>query len=64
MHHFFRNIGIVLGGSLRHIFRNNDPVITAAVLPVWFMLLFVYVISCALLLVLETNAYFFTDSKK
>ncbi|AIQ12942.1 ABC transporter permease [Paenibacillus durus] len=41
--HFFIDISVMLGRSMRHIFRSMDTIITVTLLPIAFMLLFVYV---------------------
>lgn len=44
---FFNDMGIMLGRSLRHIFRSMDTIITVTIMPIAFMLLFVYVFGGA-----------------
>src|SRR4030042_2148576 len=39
---------VMLGRSMRHIFRSMDTIIKAALMPILFMLLFVYVFGCAI----------------
>lgn len=46
--HFFRELGVMLGRSLRHISRSMDTIITVAVMPIALMLLFVYVFGGAI----------------
>jgi len=46
--HFFGDTGVLLGRSLRHITRSLDTIITTAIMPVGFMLLFVYVLGGAI----------------
>ncbi|HEY4019573.1 MAG TPA: ABC transporter permease [Pseudonocardiaceae bacterium] len=46
--HFFGDTSILLGRSLRHIARSPDTIITTAVMPIAFMLLFVYVFGGAI----------------
>ncbi|WP_069165833.1 ABC transporter permease [Nocardia altamirensis] len=46
--HFFGDTAILLGRSLRHITRSMDTIITTAVMPIAFMLLFVYVFGGAI----------------
>jgi ABC-2 type transport system permease protein len=46
--HFFSNSTVLLGRSLRHIGRSPDTIITTAVMPIGFMLLFVYVFGGAI----------------
>src|SRR6266498_4640248 len=48
MNTYFRkadDMGIMLGRSMRHIFRSLDTIITVTIMPIMFMLLFVYVFS-------------------
>ncbi|WP_406037408.1 ABC transporter permease [Micromonospora sp. NBC_00898] len=46
--HFFGDTTVLLGRSLRHIGRSPDTIITTAVMPIAFMLLFVYVFGGAI----------------
>ncbi|WP_328650219.1 ABC transporter permease [Micromonospora sp. NBC_00330] len=46
--HFLGDTTVLLGRSLRHIVRSPDTIITTAVMPVAFMLLFVYVFGGAI----------------
>ncbi len=46
--YFFSDMGVMLGRSLRHIFRSMDTIITVALMPIAFMLLFVYVFGGAI----------------
>jgi ABC-2 type transport system permease protein len=46
--HFFRDTAVLLGRSLRHIARSPDTIITTTVMPIAFMLLFVYVFGGAI----------------
>lgn len=46
--HFFGDTAVLLGRSLRHIARSPDTIITTAVMPIAFMLLFVYVFGGAI----------------
>jgi len=46
--HFFGDTAILLGRSLRHIGRSPDTIITTAIMPIAFMLLFVYVFGGAI----------------
>ncbi len=46
--HFFSDTALLTGRSLRHIARSPDTIITTAVMPVAFMLLFVYVLGGAI----------------
>jgi ABC-2 type transport system permease protein len=45
---FARDTAVLLGRSLRHVTRSPDTVITTAVMPIAFMLLFVYVFGGAI----------------
>ena len=46
--HFFGDTTVLLGRSLRHITRSMDTIITTAIMPIAFMLLFVYVFGGAI----------------
>ena len=46
--HFFSDLGVMLGRSLRHTFRSLDTIITVTIMPIAFMLLFVYVFGGAI----------------
>ncbi|MFQ6226114.1 ABC transporter permease [Nocardia sp. NPDC002869] len=46
--HFFADTTLLLGRSLRHITRSVDTVITTTIIPIAFMLLFVYVFGGAI----------------
>ncbi|BAL88522.1 putative ABC transporter permease protein [Actinoplanes missouriensis 431] len=46
--HFIGDTAVLLGRSLRHIARSPDTIITTAVMPIAFMLLFVYVFGGAI----------------
>ncbi|HEY3868128.1 MAG TPA: ABC transporter permease [Actinocrinis sp.] len=46
--HFFSDTAVLLGRSLRHILRSPDTIITTTVMPIAFMLLFVYVFGGAI----------------
>jgi ABC-2 type transport system permease protein len=46
--HFFGDTAVLLGRSMRHIFRSVDTIITTAITPVALMLLFVYVFGGAI----------------
>src|SRR3954451_17276614 len=50
--HFLSDTAFLLGRSLRHITRSPDTVITTLIMPIAFMLLFVYVFGGAI----ETGA--------
>jgi len=45
---FFSDMGVMLGRSMRHIFRSMDTIITVTIMPIMFMLLFVYVFGGAI----------------
>ncbi len=45
---FFSDIDVMLGRSMRHIFRSMDTIITVTIMPIAFMLLFVYVFGGAI----------------
>lgn len=46
--YFFGDTSVLLGRSLRHILRSPDTIITTTVMPIAFMLLFVYVLGGAI----------------
>ena len=46
--HFFGDSAVLLGRSLKHITRSLDTIITTALMPIAFMLLFVYVLGGAI----------------
>jgi ABC-2 type transport system permease protein len=46
--HFFGDTTILLGRSLRHITRSPDTIITTTIMPIAFLLLFVYVFGGAI----------------
>jgi ABC-2 type transport system permease protein len=46
--HFFGDTAVLLGRSMRHIFRSVDTIITTAITPIALMLLFVYVFGGAM----------------
>src|SRR6476469_1216977 len=46
--HFIGDTAALQGRSLRHILRSPDTIITTAVMPIGFMLLFVYVFGGAI----------------
>lgn len=46
--HFFSDMTVMLGRSMRHIFRSMDTIITVTLTPIAMMLLFVYVFGGAL----------------
>ncbi|GAB2678825.1 ABC transporter permease [Nocardia goodfellowii] len=45
---FFGDTGYLLGRSLRHIARSPDTIITTTIMPIAFLLLFVYVLGGAI----------------
>jgi ABC-2 type transport system permease protein len=46
--YFFTDMSVMLGRSMRHIFRSLDTIITVTIMPIMFMLLFVYVFGGAI----------------
>ncbi|QGQ93888.1 ABC transporter permease [Paenibacillus psychroresistens] len=46
--HFFIDLGVMLGRSMRHISRSMDTIITVTIMPIAMMLLFVYVFGGAI----------------
>jgi ABC-2 type transport system permease protein len=46
--HFFSDMSVMLGRSMRHIFRSMDTVITVTITPIAMMMLFVYVFGGAM----------------
>ena len=46
--HFFGDTAVLTGRSLRHITRSLDTIITTTIMPIGFMLLFVYVFGGAI----------------
>lgn len=46
--YFFTDMGIMLGRSLRHVFRSLDTIITVTIMPLALLLLFVYVLGGAI----------------
>ena len=46
--HFFDDTAVLTGRSVRHITRSLDTIITTAIMPIGFMLLFVYVFGGAI----------------
>jgi ABC-2 type transport system permease protein len=46
--HFFSDTAVLLGRSLRHISRSPDTILTTAMMPIFIMLLFVYVFGGAI----------------
>ncbi len=45
---YFNDLGVMLGRSMRHISRSMDTIITVTIMPIAFMLLFVYVFGGAI----------------
>ncbi|MCG9479096.1 MAG: ABC transporter permease [Actinomycetia bacterium] len=46
--HFLSDMSVMLGRSMRHIIRSMDTIITVTIMPIAFMLLFVYVFGGAI----------------
>jgi ABC-2 type transport system permease protein len=46
--HFFSNTRVMLGRTMRHITRSPDTIITTTIMPIAFLLLFVYVFGGAI----------------
>jgi len=46
--YFFSDMNVMLGRSMRHIFRSMDTIITVTITPIAMMLLFVYVLGGAI----------------
>ena len=46
--HYFSDIFVMLGRSMKHITRSVDTIITTAIMPISIMLLFVYVLGGAI----------------
>jgi ABC-2 type transport system permease protein len=46
--YFFNDMSVMLGRSMRHIFRSMDTIITVCITPIAMMLLFVYVFGGAI----------------
>ncbi len=46
--HFFNDVGVMLGRSMKHLFRSMDTIITVTIMPIAMMLLFVYVFGGAI----------------
>ena len=47
--YFFRDMGVMLGRFMRHILRSRNALITVAIIPIAFMMLFIYVFGGAIL---------------
>src|SRR5947199_7891340 len=48
MNYLFTGMGVMLGRAMRNIFRSMDTIITVCIMPIWFMLLFVYLFGGAI----------------
>ncbi|WP_316836219.1 ABC transporter permease [Pedobacter nutrimenti] len=46
--YFFMDMSVMLGRSMRHIFRSMDTIVTVTIMPIALMLLFVYVLGGAI----------------
>ena len=46
--HVISDLSVMLGRSMRHVFRSLDTIITVTIMPIAFMLLFVYVFGGAI----------------
>ncbi|WP_405083069.1 ABC transporter permease [Paenibacillus chitinolyticus] len=46
--HYFSDLGVMLGRSMRHISRSMDTIVTVTIMPIAMMLLFVYVLGGAI----------------
>lgn len=46
--HYFSDLGVMLGRSMRHITRSIDTIISVTIMPVALLLLFVYVFGGAI----------------
>ena len=46
--HFLSDLGVMLGRSMRHVFRSMDTIIKVVVMPIAMMLMFVYVFGGAI----------------
>lgn len=46
--YFFSDMGVMLGRSMRHIFRSLDTIMTVCISPIAIMLLFVYLLGGAI----------------
>ncbi|MBC9914993.1 ABC transporter permease [Chitinophaga varians] len=45
---YLADMGVMLGRSMRHVFRSMDTIITVTIMPIAMMLLFVYVLGGAI----------------
>lgn len=55
--HFFKDMSIMLGRSMKHILRSMDTIITVCVTPIAIMILFVYVFGGAMSGGMSTKEY-------
>src|SRR5688572_5217426 len=46
--YFLMDMSVMLGRSMRHVFRSMDTIITVTIMPIAMMLLFVYVLGGAI----------------
>ena len=46
--HFIKDLGVMIGRSMRQVFRSMDTIITVTVMPIMNMMLFVYVFGGAI----------------
>ena len=46
--YFFSDLSVMLGRSMRHVFRSMDTIMTVCISPIAIMLLFVYVLGGAI----------------
>ncbi len=46
--YFFEDLNVMLGRSMKHVFRSMDTIITVTIMPIAMMLLFVYVLGGAI----------------
>lgn len=46
--YFFSDMSVMLGRSMRHVFRSMDTITTACIMPIAMLLLFVYVLGGAI----------------
>ena len=55
--YFFKDMSVMFGRSMRHVFRSLDTILTVSITPIAIMLLFVYVFGGAI----ETGAANYVD---
>ncbi|WP_330577802.1 ABC transporter permease [Alkaliphilus serpentinus] len=55
--YFFKDMSVMFGRSMRHVFRSMDTIITVSITPITIMFLFVYVFGGAI----ETGAENYID---